>query len=265
VGAAGDGLARRVAEDLDAIEIEQAQGLRDHEADVAAGLDPALEQDVEAGDRGAEPIPILRFAGGALVLEQLGAMLGRLDLLVPSPAAYVSRHLLVAVRQAHSGVTGDERQRLPTVHRWSRIRVGVEMHEGGLVDGDGQDEVRLGERVGQREQALPLLGEHLLDASLGPPRVRTRIGDLVQEDEQLGTAALDVANRARGEEAVPQEADRPLDTALRARSLRDLAPALARAGVELLPRGDRHDARAEICGSGWLSTYDGQYTAKRCP
>ena len=36
VGAAGDGLARRGAEDLGAVEVEQVHGLGGHEADVAA-------------------------------------------------------------------------------------------------------------------------------------------------------------------------------------------------------------------------------------
>src|SRR5262245_3729474 len=115
VGATGNRLARRGAEDLDPVEVKQMRGPRDHEADVASCRDPALEQDVEAGDRGAEPVTPLGLARGALVLEQLGAMRGRLDKLSSSPAAGVVGDLLLAVEQPYRRVAGRERQRLVAV------------------------------------------------------------------------------------------------------------------------------------------------------
>src|SRR5260221_658281 len=83
------GMARGGGEDVGAVQVEQVRGLGDHEADVAAGFDPALEEDVEAGDGGVEPVTPLGLTGGALVLEDLRAVLGRLDALVSSPAAVV--------------------------------------------------------------------------------------------------------------------------------------------------------------------------------
>src|SRR5262249_36614457 len=66
VGATSDGLAGGSAEDVDAVQVEQVRGLGDHEADVAARFDPALKEDVEAGDRGVEPVTPLGITGGAL-------------------------------------------------------------------------------------------------------------------------------------------------------------------------------------------------------
>ena len=141
-------------------------------------------------------------------------MLGHLDALVPSPAAGVPRDLHRAVEQPHRRVVGDERERLAGVDRGRRVAVGVEVDEGGLVDGGGLHEVRLGERIGQGEQPRPLLGEHVDDPPLGPSRMRSGVGDLVEEDEELGVAVLQIADGARGEEALAQVADRALDLSL---------------------------------------------------
>ena len=54
-------LARRGTEDLDAVEVEQAQGLGGHGSDVAAGLHPTLLQDVEAGSRRIPSFPRRRL------------------------------------------------------------------------------------------------------------------------------------------------------------------------------------------------------------
>ncbi len=44
--------------------------------------------------------------------------------------------------------------------------------------------------------------------------MRSGVGDLVQEDEELGVAALEIADRARSEEALAQVAHRSLDLSL---------------------------------------------------
>ncbi len=161
-----------------------------------------------------EPVTPLGLAGSALVLEQLGAVLGRLEDLGAPPAARVPRDLRGAVDEAHRGVAGDERQRLVGMLRRDGVAVGVEARKGRLVDGDRLHEVRLGERIGQRQQAPLLFEEHLVDAPLGPSRMGTHVGDGGEEDEKLGVALVEIANRARGEEAFAQVADRALDLAL---------------------------------------------------
>ena len=69
------------------------------------------------------------------------------------------------------------------------------------------------ERIGQREQPSLLLGEHVDDPPLGPALVRTHVGNLVEEGEELGVAAIDVTDGAPGEEAVAEVANGSLHLA----------------------------------------------------
>lgn len=85
--------------------------------------------------------------------------------------------------------------------------------------------------------------EHLVDASVRPSRVGACVGDLVEEGAQLGVGALDVADRAGGEEAVAQKADRPLDLAL----LLGFAHG-AEAGRDAEPASEVEQARVEAHG-----------------
>src|SRR6266545_1512911 len=74
--------------------------------------------------------------------------------------------------------------------------------------------VGVGQRLGQREKAVALVGEHVGD---GPGRehgVRAWLRDLGKEAQELGVALGDAGDGAPGEEAVAQVADGPLDLPL---------------------------------------------------
>ncbi len=74
-------------------------------------------------------------------------MLAQFERLMSSPGALVARDFVGAVDQAHEPVVGNERERAPGVESGYRIPIGVEPHEGRLVDGDGADRVGLRERL----------------------------------------------------------------------------------------------------------------------
>jgi hypothetical protein len=61
-----DHLGDRLAEDFPPVEVEELARLRDHAADVAACLDPALDDDVDAGSSGPKTIAAGRRSGPSL-------------------------------------------------------------------------------------------------------------------------------------------------------------------------------------------------------
>ena len=185
--------------DVDAVEVEQVRSLGDHEADVAASFDPALGGCRSRGSR--------RRAGHALGLgaarlcSRISARCSAASMrwCRPQQRSCASRPPLY--RRAAAGLSlATSTSDLAGVGRGRRVLVGVEVDEDDLVDGDGLYDVSLGKRIGQGEQprlSSPSISD---DPPLGPSRVRIGVGnDLVQEDEEASRAALEIADRARGE------------------------------------------------------------------
>ena len=125
-----------------------------------------------------------------------------------------------AVEDAHEAIVGDEGDdALALGHRSRhRVPVGVELHEGLAVEVDQLDPIGRGQRCGERQEARALLGEDVADGALGQDRVGPRVRNRVDEAPELGIALVDADDRAAGEEAVAQVADRALDLALVLRS-----------------------------------------------
>jgi len=61
----------------------------------------------------------------------------------------VTGDFIVAVDEAHDLVVGDHGQRAPSIRGWDGVAIRVELHEGGLVDGDRDDGVCFGKRIGE--------------------------------------------------------------------------------------------------------------------
>src|SRR6266540_4670378 len=79
--AALDGFGDGFGEDLGAVKVEEFGGSGGHAADVAAGLDPALDKHIHVGRSGAQSIAASGCGGALLAAHDLGAMVGMLDLL----------------------------------------------------------------------------------------------------------------------------------------------------------------------------------------
>lgn len=82
-----DRIGHGFAKDIEAVQVEQLAGFSDHAAHVAGRLDPALDEDVDAGRRRAESIAPRRRKGRALASHNLRPMIGRFQLLPQTPAA----------------------------------------------------------------------------------------------------------------------------------------------------------------------------------
>ena len=70
VGAASDDLGHRRGDGVVVVAAQQARQTGGEAAHVAAGLDPALEEDVDVGRDGPQPVPPLGLAGSALLRQQ---------------------------------------------------------------------------------------------------------------------------------------------------------------------------------------------------
>ena len=94
------------------------------------------------------------------------------------------------------------------------VPVGVEADEGLGVGADRLDPVGVGQRLGQREEAVVLFGEHVGDGSGREHGVRAWLCDFGEEAHELGVALGNAGDGAAGEEAVAQVADGALNLAL---------------------------------------------------
>ena len=74
-----DGFGDGFGKDLLAVKVEQFGGSGGHAADVAAGIDPALEKDIHVGSGGAETPSSGGLRRALLAPYDLGAMFGMLD------------------------------------------------------------------------------------------------------------------------------------------------------------------------------------------
>ena len=86
---------------------------------------------------------------------------------------------------ADGAVIGDERADVSGVIGRHRVAIGVDADERLGVDLDGLDAVGLGQRIGQRQEARALVGEHLADRALRDRRVRAGMRDLVDEPGEV--------------------------------------------------------------------------------
>lgn len=77
MGSAGEHFSYRVGEGCFAVQVQQLPGARSEAANVAARLQPAREERVDAGHGGAQPVLPLCVAGAALLLEE-GLAMGHL-------------------------------------------------------------------------------------------------------------------------------------------------------------------------------------------
>jgi hypothetical protein len=121
--------------------------------------------------------------------------------------------LLGLIDEAELDVVGDEGEHLAGVLPRHRVVIAVEVDEAGLVDAQGQDQVRGGGRLWQGEEPRALLDEAVGDGAGGEARVRARVGDGLDEAAQLAVALLDGGDGPASEEAIAQVADGPLDLA----------------------------------------------------
>jgi len=132
----------------------------------------------------------------SLELDEGSAVLQQLDGLALAPATYVLRHQLLAVEHADDLIVGDERQGPLGELGRDGVVVPVESEEGGFAHVDGQDHVGHRQRDGQGQEALAFLREAVGDGALRPDRMRSGVGDLINEAEQFSVALLDARDGA---------------------------------------------------------------------
>ena len=89
--AACDHVGDDLAHDGGAVRVEELDGVADHRAEIASGVDPSREEAFDVGNLDAEAIAALEVARLLLLFEDLGAMLANLDDLMSSPRAGVPR------------------------------------------------------------------------------------------------------------------------------------------------------------------------------
>src|ERR1039457_2314020 len=107
VRAALDGFGDGFGEDVLAVKVEQFGGPGGHAADVAASLDPALEQDADVGSGGAQTTATGGRCGALLAAYDFGAMFGKLDLLAMAEGADVLGNDGGAIEQSDRAVVGN--------------------------------------------------------------------------------------------------------------------------------------------------------------
>src|SRR5690242_19468948 len=97
--------------DFAAVKAEQAERPGGHVADIASGLDPTREEQVDVGHLRAKAIAAFEVATSALSSEQLRAVGRVLDPLPPSPGAVVFCDHFEAIEQSDLRLISDDRQR----------------------------------------------------------------------------------------------------------------------------------------------------------
>ncbi|MEP6653346.1 MAG: hypothetical protein ABJA82_08305, partial [Myxococcales bacterium] len=243
VGTAQDDVGDSLFEHVGGVQVEQLGGLSGHAADVAPGGDPAFEEDVDLRRDGAQTVTPRRRSGAPFAPQNLGAVLGVLDLLAMAPRAGVVRYHVGSVENTDGAIVGDEGQGTLDVIRGDGIQIGVEASECGLVDEGGLDQVGLGHGIWQRKQPLLFLDETLADLALGKIGMHPLVGDLLKEDKQLAVALLDVIDVATCEEAVTQKPDPSFDATFLVPSIRTAQPQLNMQGAR-----EVDDAKKELAG-----------------
>ena len=212
--ATGDDLGNRRGEHLVAVEIQELDGAGDLNCEARAGERPAVEERAEGGRDGAETIAPLEIPRGAPLGDEGRAVLGLLDHLAFAVVALVVSDAGGSVEHADGDVVRHERQGAVGVVRRHGVPVGVEADERLGVGAGRLDPVRVGQRLGQREEAVALLGEHVGDRPGSEHGVRAGLRDLGEEAQELGVALGNAGDGPPGEEPVAQVADGPLDPAL---------------------------------------------------
>jgi hypothetical protein len=149
------------AEDVVAVAVEDQHHARSDAAEVSTAIDPAEIEVVDARRDGVQPVSPSCVAGRAFFIEERAAVGEVLDDALPAVAAVVACNLGVLVENPHQALISNEREGARRVLCGDRVAVGVEAHEGGLVDGDGDDDVSVERRLRRREELRSLLVEAL--------------------------------------------------------------------------------------------------------
>src|SRR5690606_17284786 len=90
-----------------AIGVEELDRAGHHRPEVAALLDPPLDELVDGGDLDVEAIAAFEITCGALLVEEPGAMRGQLDDLLTAPAPLVLDDELI-VQEANDAIVRAE-------------------------------------------------------------------------------------------------------------------------------------------------------------
>jgi hypothetical protein len=211
---AGEHLGHRRGDRGVAILVQQAEHLRRHAPDVAAGLHPAGEELIDLGHCSAQPILPLPLLRAAFLFQQRLAVGGVLAVLAATPVAWMAGDFDLPIEEADGEVIGDERQSAAGVPGRDRVQVGVEVDEGGPVHRDRLDQVCGGGAGGQREESAPLLRQAVADGAAWDGGMGTRVGHLVDEGQELVVGLVNPSQRSAGQEALTQVPDGALHAAL---------------------------------------------------
>ena len=193
--------------------IEQAQQARGLAGERVAAHGEGGEERLRLRAGMPEAIAAAQVVGVPLLGDQRREMRVVFDALLAIIAARVARDLGRAIEEAHEVFGGDEREG-PTHERVrDRVVVAIEADVGRLPGADGAEEVARKGCSGSGKQARLLLGQRLGHALLAAVRHGPRMRDVGDPARQLRVEVLDRAERARGEERVPKEAEESFDPA----------------------------------------------------
>ncbi len=124
------------------------------------------------------------------------------------------RNLLVTIDHADGRFRGHEREWFPDERVRDGVIVAVEANVGRLARGDGLHVARVERMLGQRQEALLLVGEGLGDGAGGVSGNATTVDDAIDPGVELLIEIRKGRERARREEGLAEVADPSLDAAL---------------------------------------------------
>ena len=106
------------------------------------------------------------------------------------------------VKDADSGIAGEQGQGLADVGVGDGVEIAVEADVGGLAGADDAHEFGLEGMGGERQQPGLLVGPDLGDGAVWSFGMTALVGDVVSPASKLGVDVVEVAEGQRGEEGV---------------------------------------------------------------